>query len=126
MIRISTFPAAILLSATLPILALAQTAGESAPTSVSTTNSNGDATNPLLGGTGTYGSAAQGSTTGGGAYSIPNPNVAAIDETFRRLDRNGDSVLSIEEFRSAYAKPVGNASANGVKKRERASANRSR
>jgi len=64
---------------------------------------NPGVSNPLIGGTGTYGSAAQGSTTGGGAYSVPLGNIAAIDETFRRLDRNGDGVVSQEEFRAGYA-----------------------
>ena len=119
---LSSFCAIVGLIATLPTLALGQTPGASTSTSSTTTDSG--ATNPLLGGTGTYGTAAQGSTTGGGAYSIPNPNGAAIDETFRRLDRNGDSVLSMEEFRSAYAKPVG--ADSGAKARKQGSSRHSR
>ena len=98
-------------------IAIGQTAGAS----TSTGGSGGASTNPLLGGTGTYGTAAQGSTTGGGAYSVPNPNTGAIDESFRRLDRNGDGVLSMDEFRAGYARPVGGGATPGaVKKRSNA------
>ena len=96
--------------------------GQSAAGSTSRAGGSGGASsNPLLGGTGTYGSAAQGSTTGGGAYTLPNANIAAINETFRRLDRNGDSVLSMEEFHAAYAKPVGGGSSTSAKKSRRTS-----
>lgn len=110
--RTSSLCAAIAFAVLTP-LAFGQLTG----TSTGTTSSAGDATNPLLGGTGTYGSAAQGSTTGGGAYSMPHPNTAAIDENFRRLDRNGDGVLSMEEFRAGYATPVKGGATETRKKR---------
>jgi hypothetical protein len=111
---ISLFPISLvaLVAAALPVASFAQTPGTAAGISGSAAGASGasaagnstggDVSNPLIGGTGTYGTAAQGSTTGGGAYTRPAGGTAAIDETFRRLDRNGDGLVSLEEFRAGY------------------------
>lgn len=100
----------------IPAGSLAQSTTTTAPgSSVSVGGSAGASSNPLLGGTGSYGSAAQGSTTGGGAYTRPAASTQMVDEAFRRLDRNGDGTLTIEEFRAGYTTvPVGGRAKSGA------------
>ena len=128
---LSPFSLAVTIAAALPILSLAQSAGtgaatgSGAATSVgaggttgSVGGSAGASSNPLIGGTGTYGTAAQGSVNGGGAYSVPTGADALATEAFRRLDRNGDGVLSMEEFRAGYATRLVGGNAGGAAKKK--------
>lgn len=114
--RFSPISLAATLAAMLPALGFAQSSGTGpGGVTTSTGGSGGASSNPLLGGTGSYGSAAQGSTTGGGGYVVPTGPTAAIDETFRRLDLNGDGTLTIQEFRAGYAtRPVGGGPGTGT------------
>jgi hypothetical protein len=129
---VSPFALALTIAAALPVLSFAQasgtgaatgtrgaTTGGAAGTTGSVGGSAGASSNPLIGGTGTYGTAAQGSVDGGGAYSVPTGADALATEAFRRLDRNGDGVLSIEEFRAGYAtRPVGAGNGSGAAKKK--------
>jgi hypothetical protein len=131
----TSFSVIALVAATLPAASFAQSPGTAAgssgaagATSSAAGNaggsSGGNVSNPLIGGPGTYGSAAQGSITGGGAYTRPTGGTAAIDEAFRRLDRNGDGTLTIEEFRAGYGSTL--IGGGGTSAKKGAGAERSR